>query len=358
MGETGQPAEEMQMRRLHATHLWRPLHGRRQRQQEVIALHDLHTTQQAESIAKSPLHLANTPENVPIVHEHFQIHNVCSGVLVLEISGLAQLSAEKAIDLAIAQEPMLCWRMMLSGEDRMYLPSQKEDLHLQSKRIALLHEPQISSQVILRPGQQRHINLLITRVGLYNLVQDTPLPTILEIFMQSGDAPLLWQHDLSLAQQRIAWEIVHANKQDPLYRLFLRCKVMELMLEWFRLLAREEVPSFSSYAVTKEQRLLEEACARLQHLPHAVPTVEELARQLDTTPRKLNELFRHHHGTTIFEWFADWKMKRAFELLQNSNRPIKEIAFSLGYQHVNNFTLAFTRYFGTPPARMRKGACE
>ncbi|MBF0185226.1 MAG: helix-turn-helix transcriptional regulator [Magnetococcales bacterium] len=353
MAQETKPLEEQQMRRLHERHLWRPVHGKRQRETESRLLP---SGQQRDPLwlAQPPSSPDNHPETPDLVRENFFIHNVCHGVLVLEIDGLAHFTAEKSLNLAVIHEPMLCLRIMLNGEDRMLLPSQAEAWHLQAGHLGLVHEPEIATQIILHPGRMRHLNVLITRDGLRTLLDDMPLPAMLEAFMEGGDAPLLWQHTLTDALQRISLEIVHAGKQDPYYRLFLRCKVMELLVEWLQLLARDRLPATGTHD-GKERRLLEEACQRLTHSPHSVPSLEELSRHLGVTPRKLNDLFRQHHGTTLFEWFAEWKMKQAFTQLQNSNRPIKEIAFDLGYLHVNNFTLAFTRYFGIPPARLRKG---
>ena len=82
--------------------------------------------------------------------------------------------------------------------------------------------------------------------------------------------------------------------------------------------------------------------------------IGELAFRVGISPRKLNEAFRKACGMTVFAWLAEWRLSHAAELLREGRRPIKEIAASFGYRHVNNFTNAFTRKFGISPARYRK----
>jgi AraC-like DNA-binding protein len=44
-------------------------------------------------------------------------------------------------------------------------------------------------------------------------------------------------------------------------------------------------------------------------------------------------------------------------MLQEGSLPIKEITFRLGYAHVSNFTTAFTKRYGAPPADYRQLVC-
>lgn len=52
------------------------------------------------------------------------------------------------------------------------------------------------------------------------------------------------------------------------------------------------------------------------------------------------------------------RLSRAAELLQNSNRPVKDIAQELGFSDPFNFSRAFSRSFGIPPGRVRQMACK
>jgi AraC-like DNA-binding protein len=47
-------------------------------------------------------------------------------------------------------------------------------------------------------------------------------------------------------------------------------------------------------------------------------------------------------------------MKKASQLLHNTDYPIKEIAQAVGYQNQFHFSKAFRKYYNTSPSEWRK----
>ncbi len=88
------------------------------------------------------------------------------------------------------------------------------------------------------------------------------------------------------------------------------------------------------------------------------PGVAELSKRVGVNPQKLKLLFHHYFGNTPYGVLNAYKMQRARHLLQYGNLQINQIAWELGYRHPNNFTAAFTRYYGVTPKRMQTGAFQ
>ena len=63
----------------------------------------------------------------------------------------------------------------------------------------------------------------------------------------------------------------------------------------------------------------------------------------------LRKLFNKKYGTTPFKMLTDIRMKKAY-LLTKEKRPIKEIAASVGYGAVCQFSRAYKKYYGKPPS--------
>jgi len=61
-------------------------------------------------------------------------------------------------------------------------------------------------------------------------------------------------------------------------------------------------------------------------------------------------------GLTFSQILAETRLRLAADWLQNTDKPVGEIAFDLGYRDASNFTRAFRRQTGVSPQRFRDNA--
>ena len=79
------------------------------------------------------------------------------------------------------------------------------------------------------------------------------------------------------------------------------------------------------------------------------PKTVALAAQFGLPARRLEIAFQELFGASIFETISKLQFDCACRMLREG-QPIKIIAWNLGYRHASNFTYAFRRRFGMPPA--------
>ena len=84
--------------------------------------------------------------------------------------------------------------------------------------------------------------------------------------------------------------------------------------------------------------------------PKTIPT---LAAICGTSPTVLKEAFRETFGVPIYTWYREYRVRLAADALLESNRPIAEVAASVGYSNPSKFTKAFTDTMGTTPREWR-----
>ena len=72
------------------------------------------------------------------------------------------------------------------------------------------------------------------------------------------------------------------------------------------------------------------------------PTVEVLARRVNTNRLKLNQGFHEVYGTTPFKYLRDCRLWMAQRLLTTSTLPIESIAAAVGYRSRNHFASSLT----------------
>jgi AraC-like DNA-binding protein len=84
--------------------------------------------------------------------------------------------------------------------------------------------------------------------------------------------------------------------------------------------------------------------------------IGDLATQLHLSPSHLQRLFKHETGLRMGEWLTAFRLQQAAYLLANSYLSVKEIARSVGYEHVSSFIRAFERKYVLTPTRFRECA--
>lgn len=84
----------------------------------------------------------------------------------------------------------------------------------------------------------------------------------------------------------------------------------------------------------------------LKHNPAELQPGNKLCEYLQVSPATLRLLFQKQCGRSPQVIALELRMNRARELLKSGRFSIKEIAHQLGYQHANDFSRAFKRFFG------------
>jgi transcriptional regulator GlxA family with amidase domain len=83
-------------------------------------------------------------------------------------------------------------------------------------------------------------------------------------------------------------------------------------------------------------------------------TVEDLARQANMSSRNLARHFRSTTGTTPLQWLSTQRIRRAQELLENTDQSIDAIAQAAGMGTATTLRRHFSRTVGVPPDAYRR----
>ncbi len=83
-------------------------------------------------------------------------------------------------------------------------------------------------------------------------------------------------------------------------------------------------------------------------------TIEDLSSKFHINQTTLKTTFKIAFGQSIGGYMREYRIKRAKELLCNSDDSIAEIAYSVGYENQSKFTTAFRDITGLLPRDYRK----
>ncbi|HLL90043.1 MAG TPA: helix-turn-helix transcriptional regulator [Tepidisphaeraceae bacterium] len=82
--------------------------------------------------------------------------------------------------------------------------------------------------------------------------------------------------------------------------------------------------------------------------------VRDIAAQVNLSERHLARTFRAATGRSVLDYLTGLRVDAAAQmLLADVERPVKQIAATVGYPDVRYFTTLFGRHTGTTPAAYR-----
>ncbi|ODT80154.1 MAG: AraC family transcriptional regulator [Pelagibacterium sp. SCN 64-44] len=100
-------------------------------------------------------------------------------------------------------------------------------------------------------------------------------------------------------------------------------------------------------------RLIEQVRRTLMEKSGDSPALETIARDLGLSYSTLRRLFRQHAGMSLKQYQSEVRIRRACELLRNSDKSVKEIGGYLGYSSAFHFSAQFRKSTGLPPSQWR-----
>lgn len=81
--------------------------------------------------------------------------------------------------------------------------------------------------------------------------------------------------------------------------------------------------------------------------------LKSMAKDFNSNPNYLGQLFKEETGRYFSDYLNIVRINKAKELLQNTDKNIKDISISVGYKDVNYFYRIFKKYTGISPSEFR-----
>jgi AraC-like DNA-binding protein len=151
----------------------------------------------------------------------------------------------------------------------------------------------------------------------------------------------------------LAGNLFRSGLNGPLRTLMMEGAVIQLLALQAAVSTRQRRPRRRRRrALTRHERdAVHEARQLLLADMRRPPTLGELALSVGLNEKRLNTGFRTLFGATAFDMLRNERLAHAAIALQSEQVSLKDIAFRVGYNHVNNFISAFKARYGAPPRR-------
>lgn len=135
--------------------------------------------------------------------------------------------------------------------------------------------------------------------------------------------------------------------EGGLKMMFYKSHMSALLSHYFGQLAKETSAKINTSQLEKLNIAQEILLSDLEN----PPSLTELAHKIGTNTNKLKKGFKAQFGVPVFKYLQNERLKKAYHLIKNEQKPIQEAAWAVGYDSLGSFSNAFEKKFGYRPSQ-------
>ncbi|MEO7293588.1 MAG: helix-turn-helix transcriptional regulator [Ginsengibacter sp.] len=204
-------------------------------------------------------------------------------------------------------------------------------------------------EVVKKNSTVRYVKILFSKEWLSKYIGLREKMSVFEKYIpvKSDEAE---KKKLNEEYRRIINELWEINDADPLQNIYYNNRISLLIEQFFTMMHAEMLKPKGKYKMTADDVVKLKKVEAILHSPGKFPpNIEALAKKMQMTKLKLSHAFKQVYGTSVYNYYQNQRMQKAYELLSTGNFSVKVVSEKLGYTNLSNFVLAFTKQFNTSP---------
>ena len=135
--------------------------------------------------------------------------------------------------------------------------------------------------------------------------------------------------------------------------ILLETKLMDIISNMLLIYERSNFMLVENKVKRKEYEQINTAKEYIKENYMNRVSLDDLVKHVFMSKRNLTQTFKKVNGITISEYIYQIRIEKAKELLILSDKPIKEIAYLVGYEHRSSFSRTYSRLEGITPREFR-----
>ncbi|HTR41351.1 MAG TPA: AraC family transcriptional regulator [Pseudomonadales bacterium] len=186
-----------------------------------------------------------------------------------------------------------------------------------------------------------HQHLALEKNGLHPVVREV-------VDGLGNDSRVAPAQRLTNAQREMIMRLRRPPVSASAQALWYQVRALDLVVEFLF-----QPPEGQEFFCTRQQRILRERMEKVMAILREnlvePPSLEELARRVNSSPFYLSRMFKQEAGMTITQFLRQARMERAAELLRTGRCNVTEAAMAVGYSSLGHFSTTFQQTFGCCP---------
>lgn len=145
-----------------------------------------------------------------------------------------------------------------------------------------------------------------------------------------------------------------AEKRHDNYPIFIMMKITEILLYVRRFHSERMIPPNLSTSHKTKHKMINDIATFITQDEAKVRSLDEICNRFYISKSYLCRIFKEVTGITVQDYINIHSIKKAQQLLEQTDTDIAEISESLGYNSVTYFGRVFKKYTETTPLKYRK----
>ncbi|TDQ11101.1 helix-turn-helix transcriptional regulator [Pedobacter metabolipauper] len=226
--------------------------------------------------------------------------------------------------------------------------AQREGNHLAETPSVLIATKSLNPEVIIPiHTNMSTINIDVDVSYLNGLFDSSEKSPVLKSLLQNTQ-PLLFEQLIYPSLQKIVDEILSESVDQAFKLFFLRVKAEELICRLLIELEKRDEKRLYDLNTQDIQTIYKVKEEILKH-PETPPRINNLAVYAGMSPTKLKRLFKQIFGSSIFNYYQEFRMKEAAILLKNEKLSVSDVGYRLGFTNLSHFSRVFREHLGMKP---------
>jgi len=227
---------------------------------------------------------------------------------------------------------------------------------LKSQSCAFVYGPQDNEHLLYENQYIESIAIGINKKFFLNLLQDEDrwLEGIInkiekkQPFSFSKNVYRLTPHMFSVLRK-----IQEKKYTDSFKVLYLQSLMNELLLLQFKEICADEIKLGKPNIKEADLKKLKDIKEYIESNILEDFSLDSLALLSGLNTFKLKTGFKTAYGISVFEYIRSLRMQLASEMLLDGYHNVTEVAYMMGYAHVQHFSTAFKKYYGKTPGQFK-----
>ena len=238
----------------------------------------------------------------------------------------------------------------LEGVAKLVFNNGRYTIDIENNKSLVLFNPQQNLPINIDSSPKSKIIIVLITIKKFHSFFSEFSKYITFLSSDNQDKKYYSAKDLSPKEMVVLNQIFNFKLHQSLEKLYTKGKVYELLSLYFNLTSEdgEKCPFLEDEEnVLKIKKAKEIIIDRMAE----PPSLNELAKEIGLTLKKLKDGFKHIYGETVFNFLIDYKLDYARKLLESKKHNVTEISEIIGYSTSSHFISAFKKKFGTTPKK-------
>ncbi|MGD9824292.1 helix-turn-helix domain-containing protein [Desulfobacter sp.] len=236
------------------------------------------------------------------------------------------------------------------GPKQMRVKNGSSGVRVENRQTGMFTIPGAAKQQIL------HLHMTLPFFRSLVKLGDTVLPLEMQAILKSASQiEFVNIRPMTPDIQTVVYQLLNRSSNAFPWPLYLEGKSLELLCLHLAALGLDHCrsPQGQSLSPDEKQNILKARDLLVADL-QSPPSLEKLSKMTCMTPAKLQAGFRQIYGKSVFNYFREYRMQKAMQLLDETRTNVSQTAWHVGYTNVSHFSEAFRKRFGILPKQYLK----